>query len=76
MALSRRPETTGEQFLEYIRKGKGLQIERRNVPIAKIVPLETPAENRTKLSLARGSGEFLGDVTKSVMREDWELDRS
>jgi prevent-host-death family protein len=61
------------ELLEYVQKGRELQIEKRNIPIAKIVPITAPHENRTKLGAGKGSVEFKGDITSPVMEEDWEM---
>jgi len=63
-------------LLEYVQKGKELQIEKRNIAIARIVPMEVPQANRTKLGVGAGSVEFIGDVIKPAMDDnDWEMHR-
>lgn len=62
-------------MLAYVQKGRELQIEKRNIPIAKIVPVYSSLPNRTRLGLGKGSVKFLKDVTEPVMDTDWEMDR-
>ncbi len=60
-------------MMDYVQKGKELQIEKRNVPIAKIIPIKAPVKNLTKLGIGKGSVLFIGSVIESAMDEDWEM---
>ena len=59
-------------LLDYVQKGKTVQIEKRNVPIAQIIPIEVQKTNRTKLGSGVGSVKFLGDVVESAFSNEWE----
>ena len=61
------------QFIDYVLKGKELIIQRRNISVAKIVPIRSVKKNITKLGSGEGSVKFYGDVTKSVLDEDWDM---
>lgn len=55
-------------------EGMAYIISRRNVPIAKIVPLEKPAKNRTILGRCAGQGQTFGDLTEPMIPlEYWEM---
>lgn len=55
-------------------EGMAYIISRRNVPIAKIVPLEKPVKNRTKLGWCAGQITIHGDLTEPMIPlEDWEM---
>lgn len=60
-------------LIEYVLTGKELQIEKWNIPIAKIVPVGLAVENRTKLGIGKGSVRFIADVIAPVMDRDWEM---
>lgn len=60
-------------LLDYVEKGKEVEIQRRNISIAKIVPLKRSVGNRTRLGLGKGTVKFLSDVTVPVMDGDWEM---
>ena len=59
--------------LDYVAKGKEVEIQRRNVPIAKIVPIKNSTKNLTKLGAGKGTVTFFGDVTESILNEDWDV---
>jgi prevent-host-death family protein len=62
------------EYLDAIEAGKTYVVCRRNVPIAKIVPLEKPVKNRTKLGWCAGQIKIHGDLTEPMIPlEDWEM---
>lgn len=49
-------------------------MRRRNVPIARIVPIEKIKVNTTELGCGKGTGEIIGSLTEPFMPEgDWEM---
>ncbi len=60
-------------LLDYVQRGKELQIEKRNVPIARIISVDFPTKNRTKLGAGKGTVAFLGSVLDPIPAEDWEM---
>ncbi len=60
-------------FLDRVEKGEEVEIQKRNVSIAKIVPIKRVDQNKTSLGCGKGSVKFLGDVTEPVMTDDWEM---
>ena len=63
------------QCIDYVLKGKELIIQKRNVAVAKIVPIHGVKKNKTKLGAGQGSVKFHGDVTQPVLEDDWNMHR-
>ncbi len=63
-----------KHYLDMVAKGAQVTITRRNVAIAKIVPVTEKRENNTSLGCGKGSVEFKGKVTGPLIAEsDWEM---
>lgn len=62
-------------YLSLVEKGEEVEICKRNVPVARIVPIvKVKRVNRTKLGSGIGSGEILGSLTDPFIPEsDWEM---
>lgn len=60
-------------LLDYVLKGHDIEIQRRNISIAKIIPLKERHENKTKLGRGKKTVKFLGDVIESPMENDWNM---
>jgi len=57
-----------------VEAGEEVEICRRNVPVARLVPIEDPGPNQTRLGCGRGSAQVLGDLTEPLIPEsDWEM---
>jgi len=63
------------EMLDFVQQGNELEIQKRNVVIAKLVPIPNVKENKTKLDVGKGSVQFYGDVTQSVMEDDWDMNQ-
>ncbi len=63
------------EMLDFVQQGNELEIQKRNVIIAKLVPIPNVKENKTKLDIGKGSVQFYGDVTQSVMEVDWDMNQ-
>ena len=62
------------EYLEAIEGGKEFIVCRRNVPIARIVPIEKPVKNRSQLGGCEGQGQTFGDLTEPfIPLEDYEM---
>jgi prevent-host-death family protein len=62
------------EYLAAVENGEEIEVRKRNVPIARIIPLEKAAANKTKLGCGRDSGRILGDITEPfVPEDDWEM---
>lgn len=54
------------RFLAEVEKGKKVEVRRRNVPIARILPVSGQASNRTVLGCGKGTVTIKGDVTEPL----------
>ena len=63
------------RFLSLVEKGEEIEICKRNVPIARLLPLARgERKNRTKLGCGRGSVQTHGDLTEPMIPEEsWEM---
>lgn len=56
-----------------VEKGEILEIQKRNVTIAKIIPFSTTRENKTRLGSGSGSVTIKADLTDSVLDDEWDM---
>ena len=62
------------RYLSLVEKGESVQVCKRNVAIAQIVPLNTKKKNKTKLDCGRGTVVVHGDLTEPAMdTADWNM---
>jgi prevent-host-death family protein len=63
------------QFINLVEKGEIVEIRKRNIPIAKIVPHDTiKPRKRTKLGCGKGTVEILADLTEPLIPEKyWDM---
>ena len=62
------------QFLVQVERGEEVAICKRNVPVARIVPVRPKRVNRTVLGCDVGSVAVLGDLTEpAISASDWEM---
>jgi prevent-host-death family protein len=62
------------EYLSAVENGEEVEVRKRNVPIARIVPVEKAGGNRTVLGCGRESGRIIGDITEPLIPEDdWEM---
>lgn len=62
-------------FIALVEQGEVIQVCKRNVPVAKVVPA-SPAtrKNQTKLGCGKETGRIVGDITEPAMpEEDWQM---
>ena len=65
------------EYLAFVEQGEEIEIRKRNVPIARVVPFKSKSKNKTRLGCAAGTLKILGDVTKPIIPEsDWNMLRS
>ena len=66
------------KFIRFIEQGEVVEIRKRNIPIAKIIPYEiSKSGNRTVLGCGLGSVKILGDLTEPLIPEDsWDMHNS
>jgi prevent-host-death family protein len=62
------------EFLAAVENGEEIEVHKRNVPIARIVPIQKAAANTTKLGCGRETGRIIGDITEPfIPEEDWGM---
>jgi prevent-host-death family protein len=62
------------EYLLAVEKGEEVEVRRRNIPIARVVPVKKTILNTTKLGCGRGTGQILADPTEPfIPEEDWTM---
>jgi len=62
------------EFISAVEKGEEVEVRKRNVPIARVIPIRKGKANATKLGCGKGTGRVLGDMTEPLIPEDsWEM---
>jgi prevent-host-death family protein len=62
------------EYLSAVEKGEEVEVRRRNVPIARVVPIKKSLPNATALGCGRGTGRILADPTLPfIAEEDWAM---
>jgi prevent-host-death family protein len=61
------------KFIAEVEAGEEVEIRRRNLPVARLVPISARKRNETVLGCGRGSVRILGELTEPMIPEgDWE----
>ncbi len=61
-------------YLAAVERGEEVEIRKRDLPIARIVPISTTARNATRLGCGRGSVVENGDLTEPLIpARDWDM---
>ncbi|MEN8162565.1 MAG: type II toxin-antitoxin system prevent-host-death family antitoxin [Acidobacteriota bacterium] len=61
-------------YLAAVELGEEVEIRKRNIPIARVVPAQKQRKNETVLGCGRGSVKIMGDLTEPLIPEnDWEM---
>jgi len=61
-------------FIDLVEGGETVEVCRRNVPVARLVKIESPRQNHTVLGCGEGTVEYRGSVTEPLIPEDsWEM---
>ena len=61
-------------YLRLVEDGETVEVAKRNVPFARIVPLPKIPSNGTQLGCLKGSVVVDGDLTTPAMsEEDWDM---
>jgi len=65
------------KFIGYVEQGEVVEICKRNVPVALIVPHDSKRHgNSTKLGCGKGTVQIKGDLTEPLIPEDsWDMHR-
>ena len=62
------------QLLADVERGEEVEVCKRNVPIARIVPSRVRRTNKTKLGCGAGTVVVMGDLTEpAIPADDWEM---
>ncbi|MCC6132621.1 MAG: type II toxin-antitoxin system Phd/YefM family antitoxin [Acidobacteria bacterium] len=62
------------RYLGAVEAGEIIEIRRRNIPFARVIPLQLARANRTRLGLGQGSATIAGDLTEPLIDEgDWAM---
>lgn len=62
------------RYIAAVEKGEEVEIRRRNIPVARLVPIAKARANNTRLGCGQGSVRILGDLTAPLIPdEDWEM---
>lgn len=62
------------KFIAEVEAGEEVEIRRRNLPVARLVPIPPRKKNETVLGRGRGSARIVGDLTEPLMpADDWEM---
>jgi prevent-host-death family protein len=61
-------------YLRLVENGEVIEVAKRNVPFARIVPLPKKPHNQTRLGALMGSVTVKCDLTQPAMPEDdWDM---
>jgi prevent-host-death family protein len=64
-------------FLKYVENGNEVEINKHNITIAKIIPINQKRKNITKLGIGRKSAIVKCDLTKPLIPiKNWEMLRN
>jgi len=60
-------------YLSLVEKGEEVEIRKRNVPIARVVPLRRKSSKPSRLGAGAGTVRICGNLTEPLIpREAWE----
>lgn len=63
------------KYLSLVEKGEKVEICKRNVPVAQLIPIKTKkVKNHTQLGCGNGTVQIMGDLTETMVPlDDWEM---
>ena len=62
------------EYLAAVASGEQVEVRKRNMPLARVVPIRQPGRNRTVLGCGKGSVVVKTDLTAPMLPEaDWEM---
>ncbi len=62
------------KYLSIVERGEEVEVRKRNLPVARVVPLRRKQPNRTQLGCGLGSVEILSDLTEPMIpSQDWGM---
>ena len=60
------------EYLNKVQAGESVEICKRNIPVAIVMPVQPTRKNRTVLGCGKGSVTIHGDLTEPVM-DSWNM---
>ena len=61
------------EFLSFVEEGEEIEVRKRNIPIARVVPIQKNLPNRTRLGCGLGTAQAKGDLLEPMIPgSDWE----
>jgi len=64
-------------FISLVEKGEEIEVRKRNIPIAKLIPFKKVKKNKTVLGCGKGSVTIFNDITEPLIPVDyWEMIKS
>ena len=62
------------EFLSLVEEGEEIEIRKRNVPIARVVPVPVKRPNKTRLGCGARTVKIHGDLTEPLIpKGDWDM---
>jgi prevent-host-death family protein len=62
------------ELLTEVERGEEIEVRKRNIPIARVVPIARRRANRTRIGSGAGTVRMHGDLTEPLIPEaDWAM---
>lgn len=62
------------EYLGHVERGEEIEVRKRNVPVARVVPIRRGQPNRTQLGCGLGSVQILADLTEPIIPStEWSM---
>ena len=62
------------EYLSRVEQGEEIEVRKRNVPIARVVPIAGKKPNRTRLGCGAGTVKAKGDLTEPLIpKTHWNM---
>ena len=54
------------EYLAFVEQGEEIEVRKRNIPIARVVPIKAKPRNKTRLGCGTGTVVIHGDLTEPL----------
>lgn len=62
------------RFISLVESGEEIEVHKRNIPVARVVPIQQAKKNKTVLGCGRDSVKINGDLTEPLIPiKDWNM---
>jgi len=62
------------RFISLVESGEEIEVRKRNIPVARKVPIQQVKKNKTVLGCGRDSAKINGDLTEPLIPvKDWNM---